>query len=175
MDNNCNNEKTENACIEVRPAEPADFEEILRLNEESVHFLSPMSRERLEHLDEESELNKVLVKDGRVVAFCLAFREGADYDSVNYLWFAAHYPEFLYVDRVVVDINKQSYGFGSLLYKDVFKHAGETGVPIVTAEIDIAPPNPVSLKFHEKFGFHEVGRQEVAGGTKIVSLQIAEL
>ena len=44
MDNNCNNEKTENACIEVRPAEPADFEEILRLNEESVHFLSPRSR-----------------------------------------------------------------------------------------------------------------------------------
>jgi predicted GNAT superfamily acetyltransferase len=45
----------------------------------------------------------------------------------------------------------------------------------VTAEIDIEPPNPVSLKFHERFGFKEVGKQAVAGGKKIVSLQAAKI
>ncbi len=159
----------------VRSAEPKDFQEILRINEESVHFLSPMSRERLEHMFEEAELCKVATNEGQILAFCLAFREGADYDSVNYLWFASHYPNFLYVDRVVVDLKKQTAGLGSLLYEEVFQHARDTGVPLVAAEIDIEPPNPVSLKFHEKFGFKEVGRQEVAGGTKVVSLQIANI
>ena len=159
----------------VRSAELGDFESILRLNEESVHFLSPMSQEKLEHLDEQAELHKVVVREGEVVAFCLAFREGADYDSVNYLWFADHYPGFLYVDRVVVDLKKQTSGLGSLLYEEIFRYARETGVPLVAAEIDIEPPNPVSLKFHEKFGFSEVGKQEVAGGKKVVSLQVAKL
>lgn len=165
----------ETAPFFIRPAEPKDYEDILRLNEELVHFLSPMDRDRLAHLDQQSELHLVVAEGDKVLAFCLTFREGADYDSVNYQWFAKHYPSFLYVDRVVVDVNVQASGLGKLLYEEVFRHARATGVPIVTAEIDIEPPNPVSLKFHEKFGFHEVGRQEVAGGKKIVSLQVAEL
>jgi predicted GNAT superfamily acetyltransferase len=167
-------EKKREADVAIRPAGPEDFDRILELNEESVHFLSPLTREKLEHLDNQAELHKVAVAEGEVVAFCLAFREGADYDSVNYRWFADHYSSFLYVDRVVVDLKKQGLGLGSLLYEEVFRYAKETGVPLVTAEIDIEPPNPVSLKFHEKFGFHEVGRQEVVNGTKIVSLQIAK-
>lgn len=160
----------------VRPAEPGDFDEILRLNEESVHFLSPLTREKLEHLHDEAETHKVIVgSDGKVYAFCLTFREGADYDSVNYRWFSDRYKNFLYVDRVVVDVNHQASGLGRLLYDDVFMHAKETGVPMVTAEIDIEPPNPVSLKFHRRYGFREVGVQKVAGGKKSVSLQISEI
>jgi predicted GNAT superfamily acetyltransferase len=30
------------------------------------------------------------------------------------------------------------------------------------------------MRFHDKFGFQELGRQWVAGGTKLVSLQAAE-
>ena len=175
LENSKGSEKMSVADVTVRSAEPEDFKEILRLNEESVHFLSPMSRERLEHMFEEVELCKVATRQGQILAFCMAFREGADYDSVNYLWFASHYPKFLYVDRVVVDLKKQAAGLGSLLYEEVFRYARETGVPLVAAEIDIEPPNPVSLKFHEKFGFGEVGRQEVAGGTKVVSLQTSNL
>jgi predicted GNAT superfamily acetyltransferase len=46
-------------------------------------------------------------------------------------------------------------------------------VPVVTREFDVDPPNPVSAGFHAKLGFHEVGQQLVAGGTKVVSLQAA--
>ena len=166
-------EKKREADVAIRPAGPEDFDRILELNEESVHFLSPLTREKLEHLDNQAELHKVAVAEGEVVAFCLAFREGADYDSVNYRWFADHYSSFLYVDRVVVDLKKQGLGLGSPPMKSVPLCQGNRRA-LVTAEIDIEPPNPVSLKFHEKFGFHEVGRQEVVNGTKIVSLQIAK-
>lgn len=161
--------------ITIRLAKVEDFEEILRINAESVHFLSPLTQDRLKHLDEESAIHLVATEDEKVLGFCLAFREAADYDSINYLWFGEHYKKFLYIDRVVVDVNERKKGLGNRFYKEIFKRGKEIKVPIVTAEIDVSPPNPISLEFHKKFGFHEVGKQEVAEGTKVVSLQVAEI
>ena len=160
---------------QVRPATPEDYDQILKLNEESVHFLSPLSKEKLIHLHQQSEILKVVEVDGVVEAFVLALSEGKDYDSVNYIWFEKNYEKFLYIDRVVVSLKQQSSGLGKLLYDEVFKHAESIGTPVVTAEIDIEPPNPVSLNFHEKYGFKEVGQQSVADGKKIVSLQAVKV
>jgi len=159
----------------IRPATPLDYEQILKLNEESVHFLSPLTKEKLAHLHHESEILNVIEINGFVEAFVLALREGKDYDSVNYTWFEKNFDQFLYIDRVVVSVKQQKSGLGKLLYQEVFKHAKAIGIPVVTAEIDIEPPNPVSLKFHEKFGFQEVGKQPVACGKKVVSLQAAQI
>ncbi len=156
-----------------RPATPADFAAILALNEESVHYLSPLSRERLEALHQGAELHELVEIDGAVIAFVLALREGASYDSVNYRWFAERFERFLYVDRVVVSNAHRSAGAGRLLYEKVFAHAQTTEVPRVTCEYDVLPPNPASERFHASFGFEEVGRQLVAGGKKTVSLQAA--
>lgn len=157
--------------MKTRPATISDFDAILALNEESVHFLSPLDRERLIHLDAQSALHLVVEVDDEVVAFVLAFREGADYDSVNYRWFAGRYPTFLYVDRIVVSPKHQRRGLGRLLYEAVFRSAKASQIPWVTCEFDIDPPNPTSERFHASFGFREVGRQAVAGGKKWVSLQ----
>ena len=160
---------------QIRSATLEDYEQILKLNEESVHFLSPLSHEKLANLHQQSEILKVIEVDGVVEAFVLALKEGKDYDSVNYIWFAKNYDEFLYIDRVVVSVKQQNAGLGKLLYEEVFKHAESIDTPVATAEIDIEPPNPVSLRFHEKFGFKEVGKQSIAGGKKIVSLQAAQI
>jgi predicted GNAT superfamily acetyltransferase len=103
----------------------------------------------------------------------LAFREGADYDSVNYRWFAERYERFLYIDRVVVSGRARAGGLGGALYRHVFTQAAQAGVPLLTCEFDLDPPNPASERFHRKFGFHEVGRQALYGGAKLVSLQVA--
>ena len=152
-----------------------DVERILELNESLVHFLSPLDREKLHQLIDQSEMMKVVEVNGRVEAFVLTFSEGKDYDSVNYLWFANKYDRFLYVDRIVVDETMHGKGIGRQLYQFVFDYAKDNGFSRVTAEIDIEPPNPGSLIFHKKFGFEEVGRQSVAGGKKIVSLQSAHV
>ena len=78
-----------------------------------------------------------------------------------------------YVEKEIMAYDR--LGIGRLIYNEVFNHAKSTGVDRVTAEIDIKPPNPVSLKFHEAFGFKEVGKQMVAGGKKEVSLQSVQL
>jgi uncharacterized protein len=157
--------------VNIRPLQSADHAAVLALNAQWVHFLSPLSPQRLEHLQAQSALALVAEAESGVVAFLLAFREDADYDSINYRWFCARYPRFLYIDRVVVAA--RSGGVGTQLYRHVFTQAAQEGVPIVTCEIDVDPPNPVSEQFHRRFGFAEVGRQAVAEGTKTVSLQVA--
>lgn len=159
----------------LRDAHPDDFPAILALNEASVAVLSPLTPERLAHLHGQAAYHRVLEADGAVRAFLLALREGADYDSPNYRWFVARYPRFLYVDRVVVAGDGRAQGAGSTLYRDLFAFAADAGVPAITCEYDIEPPNPASARFHARFGFREVGRQAVVGGRKQVSLQAVEI
>lgn len=155
-----------------RLATPADFDSVLALNTESERFLSPLDAARLAQLDAEAERHWVIEAAGRVVAFVLVFRERADYDSVNYRWFVARCPKFLYVDRIVVSPTYRGRGIAAQLYRQVFEHAAASGVPWVAAEYDIEPPNPGSAHFHAALGFREVGRQAVADGRKSVTLQV---
>ena len=159
--------------MKLRPATAADADAILALNQEWVAVLSPLSRERLAQLEGEAAVRRVVEADGAVVAFLLAFREGAAYDSPNYRWFASVYERFLYVDRVVVASAARGRGAGALLYRDVFEFAATHSVGLVTCEYDVEPPNPASERFHARFGFREVGRQRLDGG-KLVSLQAAQ-
>jgi hypothetical protein len=153
-----------------------DLAAILDLNEEFVHVLAPLSRGRLELLDSRASYHRVAVDQHGVAGFVLAFGSDARHDSVNFGWFAARYPSFLYVDRVVVAARCQGRGVGSLLYRDLFAFAHRERYERVTCEIDADPPNPASERFHEAFGFREVGSQQVeyaAGKPKRVSLRSA--
>ena len=148
----------------LRDATDVDFPAILALNTESVRFTSPLDEARLRALHAQAAYHRVAEIDGTAIAFLLALREGADYDSPNYRWFAQRYGEFLYIDRVVVGSACQGRGVGALLYEDLFTFARASGVEQVTCEFDLQPPNPTSAAFHARFGFREVGTQWPAGG-----------
>ena len=154
-----------------RDALPSDFAQIVALNEESVQYLSPLTGERLSQLHSEAACHRVLESSGRVEAFLLAFREGTTYASPNYLWFTAHYPRFLYIDRVVVSRALQGRGLGRLLYEDLFAFARASRAGLVACEFDLDPPNLASRQFHAGFGFNEVGTHRVGPAQKLVSLQ----
>ena len=158
--------------IVLRDIADADTPAILALNLESEAVLSPMDATRYAHLRAQSAYGRVITDDGATVAFLLAFRDGADYDSPNYRWFDARLDRFLYVDRVVVAASHQGRRLGALLYDDLFAFAWESGLPCVTCEFDIEPPNEASRRFHARYGFAEVGTQALPGG-KRVSLQAA--
>lgn len=116
----------------------------------------------------------MIEQDGRIEAFLLAFREGADYDGTNYRWFAQRYARFLYVDRIVVAASGQARGAGRRLYQEVFEQASAAAVPVITCEFDIMPPNPVSARFHASHGFREIGQRQLDDG-KTVSMQVLDL
>jgi hypothetical protein len=156
----------------IRDASAADFERILQLNEESVHFLSPLTLARLETLHAEAAYHRVIDQNGEIAGFLLAFREGTNYDSSNYVWFTERYDQFLYVDRIVVSKDFQGQGIGNKLYDDLFEFSRNSGVARITCEFDIDPPNDASRRFHERFGFSEVGTRSYGEVVKQVSLQM---
>jgi uncharacterized protein len=159
----------------IRQATADDFAAIVELNLESERFLSPLDGERLRRLHQQAAYHRVIEVEGRVGAFLLAFRAGAAYDSPNYCWFVAHYPRFLYIDRIVVRGAFQGRGYGARLYHDVIAFGAEAGESVLTCEFDLEPPNPASRRFHQRFGFREVGTQWINQGRKQVSLQARPL
>lgn len=105
---------------------------------------------------------------GALDAFILAFDQDADYDSLNYLWFRARYPRFVYVDRIVVAKSARGRGLARLLYEDLFAASGDAGHDIIACEVNLDPPNPASDAFHATLGFVAVGQAELDGSAKKV-------
>jgi len=159
----------------LRNASADDFGSIVVLNQREVQQTSPMDLARLRELAQMSSYHKVAVVDGRIAAFLLAMREDAPYLNDNYAWFAARFAQFIYVDRIVVSSEFAGLKVGSRLYEDLFDYARSQGINAITCEYNVQPPNPASQRFHDKFGFKELGQQWVAQGTKLVSLQVAEV
>jgi len=161
--------------ISIRRAVEADFGRIVELNEAVVDKTSPMAEDGLRELARMASYHKVAVAAGRVAAFLLAMRESAPYVNDNFDWFSARFSRFLYVDRIVVAPEFARCRIGGRLYDDLFRFARSQGVAMVACEYTIEPPNPASQRFHDKFGFTELGRQRVADGARLVSLQAAQI
>jgi uncharacterized protein len=156
--------------IIVTAGRPSDYPAILSLNDDAVPHVNSIPETRLAHLHGQSlYLGVARSDDGRVAGFLLALIETADYDSENFTWFKTRYPQFAYVDRVVVNPDFRRSGVGAALYADLARHLPED-CPYLTCEVNLRPANPESLAFHRKLGFEAVGEQETGGGSKRVCL-----
>ena len=161
--------------MKLRDIMVSDIEDILKINGDSVKFLSPLTHSRIEDLLKQSKYNKVVEKEGNLAAFILAFDKSSSYDSPNFLWFKERYPSFLYIDRIVVDKKYRREGLAKILYNDIIVFAQRNKYLFLTCEIDINPPNYGSLQFHEIYKFVEVGNQWPYPGEKQVSLRARKL
>jgi predicted GNAT superfamily acetyltransferase len=159
--------------IRIRDAAADDAGVIVVMNEVAVQHTSAMDEARLKDLQTLADCNWVITVDGSVAGFLLAMREGAGYANPNFDFFAARYPVFLYIDRIVIAPEHAGLKLGTRLYQTLFKRARDQGVPVVTCEYNIEPPNEPSRRFHDRFGFAEIGTQTLDGGKKRVSLQAA--
>src|SRR5882724_7714001 len=138
---------------------------LLALNNEHARELSWLEPARLQHLVERAFLAPRI---GNLDAFLLAFDQGAEYDSPNFLWFRARYPRFVYVDRIVVASSARGRGYARLLYRDLFDVVSQTGHPHIVCEVNARPPNPESDVFHAALGFVEVGSASIHNDSKTV-------
>lgn len=155
----------------IRNATAGDLSRVLSLNEEWVHHTSPLDEAGLAALHAQASYHRVVSSAEDVVAFALALREGAEYDSPNYRWFSERGGTFLYIDRIVVSSGHQNRGLGGALYDDLIASAHAAGVGRIVCEVDIEPLNAPSIAFHDRRGFVEVGTQWIKGGSKRVSLR----
>ena len=124
-----------------------------------------------------SRMGEVLVaRSGEeVVGVVVTMGPGRPYDSLNYAWFVDRYEDFLYVDRVVVAPEARGRGVGRLLYEDAIARARRGGRPWVLAEVNVAPPNPVSQAFHASLGFEVVAERLNERDGKTVAMMVRRL
>jgi len=160
--------------VKIERPTAADHPEILGLNESGLPHVNRISADDLADFAAQSHYFKIAREGGRLAAFLLAFSERAVYDSPNFLWFRDRYPRFVYIERIVVAPSQRRSGIGRLLYADL-ERVASAHAPDLTCEVNLDPPNPGSLAFHERSGFCEVGRQHTDGGEKLVCLMSKDL
>ncbi len=155
--------------ITIRTLRPPDLDAVLELNESAIPAVNSLSREDIQWFADHAAYFRVAADAKGIAAFLVGLRDGSAYESPNYRWFSAHYAAFAYVDRVAVAERARRQGLASQLYDD-FEGMMRPLVAVVTCEVNLHPPNPGSMRFHERRGFRRVGTQEIDDGRKKVAL-----
>ena len=159
--------------LRLVPAGVDDLDAIVRLNEAAVPAVNSVDEGFFREMHALSESFLAARLGNGLVGFLLLLPADVDYASPNYRWFSRRYDEFLYVDRVVVATTAKRRGVGRAFYEAAWARARARGVAL-TCEVNVEPPNPESMAFHEAFGFRAVGAQRTEGGAKAVSLMARE-
>lgn len=156
----------------IRTVQISDLSVIFAMNEAAVPHVNSIPVSDFERFIEISSYFMVVEDETtHPVGFMIVLGPKVEYDSLNYQYFSETYEAFDYVDRIVIDESARGKGYGSALYHSLMELSTQ---PRITCEVNIYPPNPDSLKFHDKLGFKEIAQQQTEGGKKTVSLQIWE-
>lgn len=107
-------------------------------------------------------------QDGRPLGFLIALKPSGPATGPNHGWMQAHRPGAAYIDRVVVDAAAQGQGTGRALYAALAAAALEAGLAELGCEVNLVPPNPVSMGFHTRLGFAPVGEATDPRNGKVV-------
>lgn len=143
--------------IAIRDVREQDLDSVLALNNAAGPTILPLDASRLRHLFDGAEYFRVAERDGTLAGFLLGFGSHAEHSSSNFAWFRERYPEFFYIDRVVVASRRRGGGVGRALYADVQSYA-ELRYPQLACEVFLEHGADHALLFHGSFGFREVGQ-----------------
>lgn len=164
-----------NPTIEIRSALHTDVGEIHRLNEAATPHVNSVTENFFNHYLAAAPYFTVATVDGKIAGVLLGLDDSANYDSMNYRWFQERYTNFIYVDRIYVAEFARRLGIARKLYEDFELFGHRVKADLIACEVNVKPRNDASLRFHDSFGFEEVGQQDTEGGTKRVSLLIKPL
>ena len=154
----------------IRAYRHGDADDVLALNEANVPEVGPMDRTKLDVLADAAALFAVVELDGSIEGALVVLEEGSSYGSPNYRWFSARHDIFAYVDRVMLSPAVRGMGWGVKLYDAGVGTARRLGKGVLTAEVNTEPPNPRSVRFHQAYGFVEVGRERPYGPQEEVAM-----
>ena len=143
--------------IAIRDVREHELDSVLALNNAAGPAILPLDAARVRMLYQTAEYFRVAERDATLTGFLIGFGSHAAHDSSNFAWFREHYPDFFYIDRVVVASSRRGGGVGRALYADVQSYA-ELRYPQLACEVFLQEGTDHALLFHGSFGFREVGQ-----------------
>jgi len=147
--------------IVIRDVREHELDSVLALNNNAGSAILPLDNAKLHRFYETAEYFRVAERDGNLAGFLVGFGSGSDHDSSNFAWFKQRYPDFFYIDRIVVASRRRGGGVGRAFYADVQSYA-ELRYPQLCCEVFLDHGADSALLFHGSFGFHEVGQHLMA-------------
>ena len=167
----------------VRNIVSADVTRVLEINNANTPGVSELTMIELA-TDLKNSLHALVIDNehGEVCAFCITFDPNAPDAGTNHQWFAERYKSFVYLDRIAIDSSHQNRGLGALLYQSVEQLMLDSAEhSLLCCEVNLEPPNPGSLRFHQRIGFTELGQRSFNDfnrvsllGKNIIKLFISE-
>ena len=92
--------------------------------------------------------------------------EGSKYQSENYLFFSSQLSQFIYIDRIAVDLSFRQKGLGTKFYNELERIRGER--PVICCEVNSKPLNEPSIRFHKKNEFIACGTKDFKDGHSVI-------
>ena len=112
-------------------------QDLLRLNEAFVHWLSPLDEAGLSYVLERADYARQIAEGQGVL---IGDSHDVDYpDHWNMAWLSRHLKNFFYIDRIIIDERAQGKGLGQKLYADVERHARAGGYAWLACEVNTLP------------------------------------
>lgn len=143
--------------IVIRDVREHELDSVLALNNNAGLAILPLDSVKLHRFYEQAEYFRVAERDGNLAGFLVGFGSAVDHDSSNFAWFRERYPQFFYIDRIVVASRRRGGGVGRAFYADVQSYA-ELRHPHLACEVFLDHGADPALLFHGSFGFREVGQ-----------------
>lgn len=153
----------------LRAYQASDLSAVHEINVQGVPGIGAVSQLHLQDYIARGHCIIAANAAGRPIGFLLSFGPDIDYASKNYLWFTKRYRDFTYIDRIGVAADWRGHSIGQKLYHRLFEQPGmETR--LIGCEVNSNPPNPRSLKFHQRLGFKEIGQHTYSPDYSVIYL-----
>ena len=147
------------------------FSSFYEINQQQVPKVGSVSLEEFINLIKISNISYGFIKKCICLGFVICLRENTNYQSINYKFFQKRHNKFFYIDRIAIDNKYQSSGIGSNLYKKLLSIKDKFNIPIC-AEVNIDPPNELSINFHKKHGFSKITESTLKEGYSVIYMEI---
>lgn len=142
--------------LEIRDLVAADVPQAAKLNNAAVPAVNALDEVEFRELLGMADRSWGIDHEGVLGALLVTFAPGAAYRSANYIRLSTLYDNFSYVDRVVVSPTLWRRGLAAGLYGTLADHARQQGRQRLLCEVNVEPPNPRSVAFHEANGWRAI-------------------
>lgn len=150
----------------MRNIREEDIDAVLAINQLAMPGVTSLDAKTLREFMNEGVYFKVAQYSDFVQGYLCAFESHSAYEGDEFRWFQTNMAEnFIYIDQVAVHPQYRDRGMAESMYKDLENYALTQKIHILVCEVNFIPRNDVSLSFHKKLGFREIGRMQVRGIT----------
>jgi len=156
--------------ISIRQAQREHLRDMLAINTESAPGVSLLTSGDLNHIVQTASVTWVALVNEQVAGYTIAFTPSAAYEGEEFGWFQSRVRDFLYVDQIAVSASQRSRGIGAVLYEKLEQFAERNQLWSLVCEVNMNPPNPGSMAFHQRRGFTEIERLGTADGRHVALL-----